>query len=43
VFFSPSKVARFDKVAVKEVEMVSEEVGKGKGVRHILLIRSAQN
>jgi len=27
-----AKVARFDKVAVKEVEMVSEEVGKGKGV-----------
>jgi len=27
-----AKVARFDKAAVKEVEMVSEEVGKGKGV-----------
>jgi len=28
-----AKVARFDKAAVKEVEMVSKEVGKGKGVR----------
>jgi len=28
-----AKVARLDKAVVKEVEMVSEEVGKGKGVR----------
>ena len=26
-------VARLDKAAVKDEEMVSEEVGKGKGVR----------